>query len=91
MFFTEKKSDEVQQDLEEKVPKLIASEEETVDDDIHTFTNEHTNKYEGTITRSRTKRVENTFLLKTNILMSNHFIDDWYESLLCKNFLKNVK
>ena len=69
-------SDEIQQNMEEKEPKQITSEDETADDDIHTFTTEHTNKYEGPITRSRTMRVENTFLLKANILMSNHFNDD---------------
>ena len=69
-------SGEIQQNLEKKEPKLISSEDETVDDANHISTNKHTSKYERLITRSRTKRVENTFLLKANILMSNHFSDD---------------
>ena len=52
-------SDEMQQNLEEK--------------NNLTSTNKHTSKYEGPITRSRTKRVEDAFLLKANILMSKHF------------------
>ena len=69
-------SDEIQQNLEEKAPKLISSEDETVDDDNHTSTNKYTSEYEGPITRSRTRRVGNAFLLKANILISNHFNDD---------------
>ena len=69
-------SDKIQQNLEEKESKLITSEDETVDDDNLTSTNKHTGKYEGPMTRSRTKTVEDAFLLKTNILMSNHFNDN---------------
>ena len=69
-------SDEILQNMEEKEPKLFALEEETVDEGIHTFTNEHTNEYKRPINRSRTKRVENTFLLKANTLMFYHFNDD---------------
>ena len=68
------RSDEIQQNLEEKEPKLTSSEDETVDDNNHTSTNKHTSKYKGPITRSRTERVENAFLLKANILMSNHLM-----------------
>ena len=60
------KSDEKQQNLEEGEPKLTNLEEEN-----DASSNEHVNNYEGPITRSRTKKVENAFLLKANILMSN--------------------
>ena len=62
----------MQQNLEEKEFKLTASEDETVDDDNLTSMNKHTSKYEGPITMSRTKRAEDAFLLKANILISNH-------------------
>ena len=70
------RSGEVQQNLEEKEPKLTGSEDGIVDDNNYTSSDEHASKYEGPITRSRIKRVENVFLLKANILMSNHFSDD---------------
>ena len=69
-------SDEIQQNLEEKEPKLTGSKDGIVDDNNYTSSDECTSKYEGPITRRRTKRVENAFLLKVNILMSNHFSDD---------------
>ena len=37
-------SDEIQQNLEEKEPKPISSEDETVDNDNHTSTNKNTSK-----------------------------------------------
>ena len=69
-------SDETQQNLEEKEPNLTSSEDKIVDDDNNISTNKHTDKYERPVTRSRNKRMENAFLLKANILMSNHFNDD---------------
>ena len=69
-------SDEIQQNLKEKEPKLTSSEDEIVDDNNNASSDEHTYKFEGPITRSRAKRVENAFLLKANILMSNCFNDD---------------
>ena len=64
------KSDEKQQDMEEKESKLTYSEEEN---DISSV--EHVDNYVGPITRSKTKRMENALLLKAYTLMSNHFID----------------
>ena len=69
-------SNEIQQNLEEKEPKLTSSEDGVTDDKNYASSDEHTSKYEGPITRSRTKRVENAFLLKANILMSNHINGD---------------
>ena len=69
-------SDEIQQNVEEKEPKLTGSEDGIVDDNNDTSSDEHTSKHEGLITRSRAKKKENTFLLKANILMFNHFNDE---------------
>ena len=69
-------NDEIQQNLEEEESKLIISEDETVDDDNLASTNKHTSKYEGPITRSKTKGEEDVFLLKANKLMSRHFNDN---------------
>ena len=66
----------MQQNLKEKELKLTSSEDEIVDDNNNASSDEHTSKYEGPITRNRTKRVENAFLLKANILMFNYFSDD---------------
>ena len=63
-------SDEKQQNMEEKEPMLTDPEEEN---DASSF--EHVHNYEGPLTRSKTKRMENVLLLKANILMSNHFND----------------
>ena len=68
-------SDEKQQNLEEKEYKLTGSEDGIVGDNNGTSLDEHTSKYEGLITRSRAKKEGNTYLLKANILMSNHFND----------------
>ena len=48
-------SDEIQQYLEEKEPKLTGSEDAILDDSNYTFSEGHTSKYGGPITRSRTK------------------------------------
>ena len=53
--------DEIQQNLKVKEPKLTSSEDEIVDDNNNASSDECTNKYEGPITRSRAKRVENTY------------------------------
>ena len=63
-------SDEKQQNMEEKEPKLTDPEEENDASSI-----EHVINYEGPITRSKTRRKENAILLKTNTLMPNHFND----------------
>ena len=63
-------SDKKQQNIEEKEPKLTDPEEEN-----DASCAEHVGNYEGPITRSKTKRMENALLLKANILMSNHFND----------------
>ena len=47
------KSDEKQQNMEEKEPKLTDPEDKN-----HAFSVEHVNNYEGPITRSKTKRTE---------------------------------
>ena len=64
------KSNEKQQYMEEKEPKLTNPEEENA-----AYSVEHVDNYKGPITRSKTKRMENALLLKANILMSNHFND----------------
>ena len=60
-------SDEKKQNMEEKKPKLSNSEVN------ETPSVEHVDNYEGPITRSKTKKMENALLLKANALMSNHF------------------
>ena len=50
--------------------KLTDTEEENDASSV-----EHVDNYEGPITRSKTKRMENVLLLKANTLMSNHFND----------------
>ena len=62
------KTDEKQQTMEEREPKLTDSEEENETPSV-----EHLDSYEGLITRSKIKKMENALLLKTNTLMSNHF------------------
>ena len=57
--------------MEEKEPKLTDSEEESKTPSV-----DHVNNYEGPITGSKTKKMENTLLLKANALMSNHFNDE---------------
>ena len=37
---------------------------------------EHIDNYEGPITRSKTKKMENALLLKANVSVSNHFNDE---------------
>ena len=64
------KSDAKQQNLEEKEHKLTDTEEESK------APVEHVGDYEGPITRSKTKKMENVLLLKANALMSNHFNDE---------------
>ena len=61
-------SDEKQQNMEEKEPKLTDTEEENDASSV-----EHVDNYEGPITMSKTKKMEYALLLKANILMSNHF------------------
>ena len=56
--------------MKEKEPKLTDPEEENYASSV-----EHVDNYEGPITRSKTKRMENALLLKANTLMSNHFND----------------
>ena len=63
------KTDEKQQNMEEKEPKLTDAEEEDVP------SVKHVGNDEGPITRSKTKKMENTLLIKAYILMSNHFKD----------------
>ena len=63
-------SDEKHQNMEEKEPKITDTEDENDAPSV-----EHVNNYEGPITRSTTKKMENALLLKANILMSNHFND----------------
>ena len=65
-----KKSEEKQQNMEEKEPKLTDPEDEN-----DASSAEQINNYEGAITRSKTKRIENVLLLKANILRSNHIND----------------
>ena len=57
--------------MEEKEPKQTDTEEENGVPSV-----EHANDYEGPITRSKTKKMENTWLLKADALMSNHFNDE---------------
>ena len=64
------KSDEKQQNMAGKEPKLIDTEEGNDAPSV-----EHVDNYEGPITRSKTKKMENALLLKANILMFNHFND----------------
>ena len=70
LFFlaTRNESDEKQQIMEENGPKLTDSEEENETPCVEQIEN-----YDGPITRSKTKRMENAWLLKANTLMSNHF------------------
>ena len=56
--------------MQEKEPKLTDPEEENDATSV-----EHVDNYEGSITRSKTKRMENALLLKANTLMSNHSTD----------------
>ena len=63
-------SDEKQQDMEEDEPKLTDPEEENDASSV-----EQVDNYEGPITRSKIKRMENALLLKANTVMSNHFND----------------
>ena len=51
-------------------PKLTDPEEENDASSV-----EDVDNYEGPITRSKTKRMENALLLKVKTLMSNHFTD----------------
>ena len=62
--------DEKQQNMEEKELKLTDTEHDNEMPSI-----KHIDTHEGPITRSKTKRMENTLLLKGNVLMSNHFND----------------
>ena len=78
-------SDEKQQIMGANEPKQTNLDKE------NDASSEQINNYKGPVTRSRTRRVGNAFLLKANILMSNHFNNDLYESLLCENFLKKIK
>ena len=64
-------SDTEQQNMEEKEPKLTDAEEENNASSV-----EHVDNYEGPITRSKTKKMENVLLLKANALMSNHYNDE---------------
>ena len=65
--------DEKQQNIDKKEPKLADREKENVAPSV-----ENADNYEGPITRSKTKKNENALLLKANVLMSNHFNDEWY-------------
>ena len=56
--------------MEEEESKLTDPKEENDASPV-----EHVNNYEGPITRSKPKRMENALLLKVNTLMSNHFND----------------
>ena len=64
-------SDVKQQNREEKESKLTDAEEENDTPSV-----EHIGDYKGPITSSKTKKMENVLLLKSNALMSNHFNDD---------------
>ena len=64
------KSDEKQLNMEQKESKVTDTKEENDAASV-----EHVDNYEGQITRSKTKKMENALLLKANILMSNHFND----------------
>ena len=57
--------------MEVREPKLTDIEE----NDAPSI--EHEDNHKGPITRSRTKKMENALLLKTNALMSNHFNDNY--------------
>ena len=59
-------SDEKQQNMEEKEPKLTDSEKENKTPPL-----KHVGNYGGPITRSKTKKMENALFLKANALMSN--------------------
>ena len=61
-------SEEKQQNTEEKESKLSDSGEKNEIPSV-----EQIDKYEGPITRTKTKKMENALLLKANTLMSNHF------------------
>ena len=61
-------SDKKQQNMEIEESKLTDPQEENDASSV-----EHIDTYEGPITRSKTKRMENALLLKANTLMSNHF------------------
>ena len=51
-----------------KEPQLTDTKEESEASSV-----EHVDDYEGPITRSKTKKIENVLLLKANAVMSKHF------------------
>ena len=61
-------SDEKQQNIEEKEPKLTDPEEENDASSV-----EHVDNYEGSITRNKTKWMENALVLKANTLKFQPF------------------
>ena len=68
---TRKKSDEKQQNMEEKEAKPTDTEEENDAPSV-----EQVHNYEGPITRNKDKKMENALLIKANVLMTNHFNDE---------------
>ena len=69
-------SDDIHQIMKDRDSKAIHSGDGIVKSNDDASSDECTVQYEGPITRSKAKEVENTILLKPNILMSNHFYEN---------------